>query len=189
MSPHRPKFIRNMRIQSKWMKLYRNSCGLIRTRFIKFFLDLNGLDAERLGNRFRIYTEWNGFNFSELDGLCRWNHFHSEWFRNFHQGTLVTRRNFLSWLLKIKQVKSWIQQPWNECLFFFQLSVLLVVRLALLHGALPKFSPQDNPAAFHPCFHVRWVLQHSSFMLRARNRDCVSLSRNFRYVGTLHPWW
>ncbi|OAD62510.1 Transmembrane and TPR repeat-containing protein 4 [Eufriesea mexicana] len=32
--------------------------------------------------------------------------------------------------------------------------VLLVVRLALLHGALPKFSPQDNPAAFHPCFHV-----------------------------------
>ncbi|XP_031836634.1 protein O-mannosyl-transferase TMTC1 isoform X1 [Nomia melanderi] len=33
--------------------------------------------------------------------------------------------------------------------------VLLVVRLALLHGALPKFSPQDNPAAFHPCFHVR----------------------------------
>nr|XP_033192093.1 protein O-mannosyl-transferase TMTC1-like isoform X3 [Bombus vancouverensis nearcticus] len=33
--------------------------------------------------------------------------------------------------------------------------VLLVVRLALLHGTLPKFSPQDNPAAFHPCFHVR----------------------------------
>ncbi|XP_014210531.1 transmembrane and TPR repeat-containing protein 1-like isoform X2 [Copidosoma floridanum] len=35
------------------------------------------------------------------------------------------------------------------------LGVLLVARLALLHGALPKFSPQDNPAAFHPCFHVR----------------------------------
>ncbi|KAL2712909.1 protein O-mannosyl-transferase TMTC1-like isoform X3 [Vespula squamosa] len=35
------------------------------------------------------------------------------------------------------------------------LGILLVVRLALLHGALPKFSPQDNPAAFHPCFHVR----------------------------------
>ncbi|KOC69598.1 Transmembrane and TPR repeat-containing protein 3 [Habropoda laboriosa] len=33
--------------------------------------------------------------------------------------------------------------------------VLLMVRLALLHGVLPKFSPQDNPAAFHPCFHVR----------------------------------
>ncbi|KAI4477452.1 hypothetical protein M0802_014720, partial [Mischocyttarus mexicanus] len=35
------------------------------------------------------------------------------------------------------------------------LGILLVVRLALLHGALPKFSPQDNPAAFHPFFHVR----------------------------------
>ncbi|KAJ8667881.1 hypothetical protein QAD02_009544, partial [Eretmocerus hayati] len=34
------------------------------------------------------------------------------------------------------------------------LGILLVLRLALLHGTLPKFSPQDNPAAFHPCFHV-----------------------------------
>ncbi|KYN23030.1 hypothetical protein ALC57_04814, partial [Trachymyrmex cornetzi] len=36
-----------------------------------------------------------------------------------------------------------------------QFSILLVVRLALLHGTLPNFSAQDNPAAFHPCFHVR----------------------------------
>ncbi|EFN73599.1 hypothetical protein EAG_08396 [Camponotus floridanus] len=35
--------------------------------------------------------------------------------------------------------------------------ILLVVRLALLHGTLPNFSAQDNPAAFHPCFHVRYI--------------------------------
>ncbi|KAE8753180.1 hypothetical protein FOCC_FOCC000103 [Frankliniella occidentalis] len=35
------------------------------------------------------------------------------------------------------------------------LSVLLLCRLALLQGSLPKFSQQDNPAAFHPCPQVR----------------------------------
>ncbi|KAK3927534.1 Protein O-mannosyl-transferase TMTC1 [Frankliniella fusca] len=35
------------------------------------------------------------------------------------------------------------------------LTVLLVCRLALLQGSLPKFSQQDNPAAFHPCPQVR----------------------------------
>lgn len=35
------------------------------------------------------------------------------------------------------------------------MGVLLAVRLALLQGALPRFSQQDNPAAFHPNFYVR----------------------------------
>ncbi|XP_075234795.1 protein O-mannosyl-transferase TMTC1-like [Lycorma delicatula] len=35
------------------------------------------------------------------------------------------------------------------------MSVLLVLRVALLQGSLPKFSAQDNPSAFHPCPHVR----------------------------------
>ncbi|XP_063229083.1 protein O-mannosyl-transferase TMTC1-like [Bacillus rossius redtenbacheri] len=37
------------------------------------------------------------------------------------------------------------------------LSVLLMFRLALLQGSLPRFSNQDNPAAFHPCTHVRFL--------------------------------
>ncbi|KAG6447797.1 hypothetical protein O3G_MSEX005176 [Manduca sexta] len=35
------------------------------------------------------------------------------------------------------------------------LALLICVRLALLQGTLPTFSPQDNPAAFHPSFFVR----------------------------------
>ncbi|XP_039295218.1 protein O-mannosyl-transferase TMTC1 isoform X2 [Nilaparvata lugens] len=35
------------------------------------------------------------------------------------------------------------------------MSALLIFRLALLQGSLPKFSAQDNPTAFHPCPHVR----------------------------------
>ncbi|XP_062559276.1 protein O-mannosyl-transferase TMTC1-like [Armigeres subalbatus] len=35
------------------------------------------------------------------------------------------------------------------------MGVLLAVRLALLQGSLPKFSQQDNPAAFHPNLYVR----------------------------------
>ncbi|XP_068082907.1 protein O-mannosyl-transferase TMTC1 [Anabrus simplex] len=55
---------------------------------------------------------------------------------------------------------------WNEDTLQFSrraakvlvsLSFLLVFRLALLHGSLPKFSNQDNPAAFHPCRHVRFL--------------------------------
>jgi hypothetical protein len=41
--------------------------------------------------------------------------------------------------------------------FCFQLSFLLAMRLALHQGSLPRFSNQDNPAAFHPCRHVRSV--------------------------------
>ncbi|CAG4987839.1 unnamed protein product [Parnassius apollo] len=35
------------------------------------------------------------------------------------------------------------------------LALLIYLRLALLQGTLPSFSPQDNPAAFHPNFLVR----------------------------------
>ncbi|OXU29366.1 hypothetical protein TSAR_006583 [Trichomalopsis sarcophagae] len=60
--------------------------------------------------------------------------------------------------------RSVFEAKWNDesrlftrraAVLLVSMGVLLVVRLALLHGALPKFSPQDNPAAFHPCFHVR----------------------------------
>ncbi|KOB69971.1 Smile protein [Operophtera brumata] len=35
------------------------------------------------------------------------------------------------------------------------LALLVGVRLALLQGSLPAFSPQDNPPAFHPSIIVR----------------------------------
>ncbi|CAG9861780.1 unnamed protein product, partial [Phyllotreta striolata] len=35
--------------------------------------------------------------------------------------------------------------------------ILLTVRLAILQGSLPKFSQQDNPAAFHPSVCVRFL--------------------------------
>lgn len=35
------------------------------------------------------------------------------------------------------------------------MGLLMAVRLALLQGSFPKFSNQDNPAAFHPNFYVR----------------------------------
>nr|CAI5822627.1 unnamed protein product [Callosobruchus analis] len=35
------------------------------------------------------------------------------------------------------------------------LGILLALRLAILQGSLPKFSQQDNPAAFHPSLFVR----------------------------------
>lgn len=53
---------------------------------------------------------------------------------------------------------------WNEEAALFSrraakivlsLSVLVVFRVALLQGTMPKFSQQDNPAAFHPCPQVR----------------------------------
>ncbi|XP_018904384.2 protein O-mannosyl-transferase TMTC4 [Bemisia tabaci] len=57
-----------------------------------------------------------------------------------------------------------LERKWNEeALHFSQrtakllmaLSVLLVFRLALLQGSLPRFVSQDNPAAFHPHRQVR----------------------------------
>lgn len=38
------------------------------------------------------------------------------------------------------------------------MGILLIIRLALLQGSFPKFSQQDNPAAYHPCFYTRFVL-------------------------------
>ncbi|KAG5874500.1 hypothetical protein JTB14_027731 [Gonioctena quinquepunctata] len=35
------------------------------------------------------------------------------------------------------------------------LGIILAMRLAILQGSLPKFSQQDNPAAFHPSTYVR----------------------------------
>ncbi|XP_031778983.1 protein O-mannosyl-transferase TMTC1 [Nasonia vitripennis] len=73
--------------------------------------------------------------------------------------------------------RSVFEAKWNDesrlftrraAVLLVSLGVLLVVRLALLHGALPKFSPQDNPAAFHPCFHVRLL--------------------TFCYLATLNCW-
>lgn len=37
------------------------------------------------------------------------------------------------------------------------MGVLLAFRLALLQGSFPKFSQQDNPAAFHPNIYVRYA--------------------------------
>ncbi|XP_056640085.1 protein O-mannosyl-transferase TMTC1-like [Diorhabda sublineata] len=37
------------------------------------------------------------------------------------------------------------------------LGILLTLRLAILQGSLPKFSQQDNPAAFHPSIYVRFL--------------------------------
>jgi len=35
------------------------------------------------------------------------------------------------------------------------MTLLLTARLALLQGSLPRFTQQDNPAAFHSSFQVR----------------------------------
>ncbi|XP_025602566.1 protein O-mannosyl-transferase TMTC1-like isoform X2 [Athalia rosae] len=60
--------------------------------------------------------------------------------------------------------RSLLEARWNDesrnfsrraATLLVSFGVLLVVRLALLHGSLPKFSPADNPAAFHPYLHVR----------------------------------
>jgi hypothetical protein len=47
------------------------------------------------------------------------------------------------------------------------MTILLIARLALLQGSLPRFSQQDNPAAFHSSFQTRALtfLYLSSFNL------------------------
>jgi hypothetical protein len=35
------------------------------------------------------------------------------------------------------------------------MAIFLLARLAILQGSLPKFSQQDNPAAFHPSIQTR----------------------------------
>ncbi|XP_053599807.1 protein O-mannosyl-transferase TMTC1-like [Plodia interpunctella] len=55
------------------------------------------------------------------------------------------------------------------------LAVLVSVRLALLQGSLPSFSPQDNPPAFHSSFIVRLM----TFCYLAA----------FNWWLLLCPWW
>ncbi|XP_046394528.1 protein O-mannosyl-transferase TMTC1-like [Ischnura elegans] len=59
-----------------------------------------------------------------------------------------------------------VEIRWNEETLLFSrraakvlisLCLLLVFRLALLQGSLPRFSVQDNPTAFHPSRHVRFL--------------------------------
>jgi hypothetical protein len=44
------------------------------------------------------------------------------------------------------------------------MGVLLAIRLALLQGSLPRFSQQDNPAAFHPNIYVRYVYLYTRWL-------------------------
>ncbi|RZF48943.1 hypothetical protein LSTR_LSTR003019 [Laodelphax striatellus] len=62
--------------------------------------------------------------------------------------------------------RSLLDMQWNEeslqfarraAKVFMVTSLLLVFRLAMLQGGLPRFSRQDNPSAFHPCPHVRML--------------------------------
>lgn len=48
------------------------------------------------------------------------------------------------------------QQFWRRISkVILSMGLLLAVRLALLQGSFPKFSQQDNPAAFHPNLYAR----------------------------------
>jgi hypothetical protein len=60
--------------------------------------------------------------------------------------------------------------------FHLQLSLLLVIRLMLHQGSLPRFSNQDNPAAFHPCRHVRSVSRYFVYIPRS---NCNILPAHF----------
>ncbi|GLG98620.1 Protein O-mannosyl-transferase TMTC2 [Gryllus bimaculatus] len=62
--------------------------------------------------------------------------------------------------------RSLLEVRWNDdtqqfarraAKILMSLSVLLVFRLAMLQGSLPRFSNQDNPAAFHPSRLVRFL--------------------------------
>lgn len=61
--------------------------------------------------------------------------------------------------------------------FLLQLSLLLVIRLTLHQGSLPRFSNQDNPAAFHPCRHVRSVSGYFEYYLQGGNCDILPAHR------------
>lgn len=65
---------------------------------------------------------------------------------------------------------------WNQASYKFarrmfsvlvSMTIFLLARIALLQGSLPRFSQQDNPAAFHPSFQARVLtfLYLSSFNL------------------------
>ncbi|XKL65096.1 hypothetical protein PGB90_005182 [Kerria lacca] len=70
---------------------------------------------------------------------------------------------YISWTF-IK--KAFTDMRWNEETSLFcqrmitlciAIIILVTLRLALLQGTLPKFSNQDNPAAFHPLSSVRFL--------------------------------
>ncbi|XP_022919760.1 protein O-mannosyl-transferase TMTC1-like [Onthophagus taurus] len=43
----------------------------------------------------------------------------------------------------------------RACKMVTSFGLLIIIRLSLLQGSFPKFSEQDNPAAFHPSLYVR----------------------------------
>ncbi|KAG8305397.1 hypothetical protein J6590_070707 [Homalodisca vitripennis] len=69
-------------------------------------------------------------------------------------------------------------------------SMLLAFRLAMLQGSLPKFSSQDNPAAFHPCPHVREEQKDRSQTAHPRGNDHSQVTSllTFCYLAAFN-WW
>lgn len=83
------------------------------------------------------------------------------------------------------------------------MGVLLAIRLALLQGSLPRFSQQDNPAAFHPNIYVRWGeicffidsvfrfmmtvdwIEQTTYII---NKFCYSRLMTFCYLAAFN-WW
>ena len=79
-------------------------------------------------------------------------------------------RNWSTLKKTIKDVR-WNQDSYKFARRMFSvlvsMTIFLLARLALLQGSLPRFSQQDNPAAFHPSFQTRLLtfLYLSSFNL------------------------
>lgn len=79
-------------------------------------------------------------------------------------------RNWSTLKQTIQDVR-WNQQSYKFAKRMFSvlvsMTLFLLARIALLQGSLPKFSQQDNPAAFHSSFQTRILtfLYLSSFNL------------------------
>lgn len=79
-------------------------------------------------------------------------------------------RNWSTLKKTIKDVR-WSRDSYNLARRMFSvlvsMTIFLIARIALLQGSLPKFSQQDNPAAFHSSFQTRVLtfLYLSSFNL------------------------
>lgn len=67
-------------------------------------------------------------------------------------------RNWSTLKKTIKDVR-WNQDSYRFAKRMFSvlvsMTIFLLARIALLQGSLPKFSQQDNPAAFHSSFQTR----------------------------------
>ncbi|XP_050342068.1 protein O-mannosyl-transferase TMTC1-like [Nymphalis io] len=70
---------------------------------------------------------------------------------DFYRCWPLVKRSLCSW--KIEKKCTGLSVRTTKILV--SLSLLICLRLALLQGTWPTFSPQDNPAAFHPSFFVR----------------------------------